>query len=119
MSEEENPDEIKIEWEYDKDYRMVPANGMWGGLTPKGDLHIEFFVEVLPTPGPEATAFFRDAVSGSYNERPKTLEKARIVRKVQVGVMIPHQQIPSFTEWFKDKAQRVNIVQKNPSGEVN
>ena len=119
MSEEEKPDEIGIEWEYDKDYRMVPANGMWGGFTPKGDLRIEFFVEVVPTPGLEETALFRDAVSGSYHERPKAPEKARIVRRVQVGVMIPSQQIPSFTEWFKDKAQHVNIVRENPSGEVN
>ena len=27
----QQPSEIRIEWEYDKDYRLVPANGMWGG----------------------------------------------------------------------------------------
>ena len=111
------PDEIRIEWEYDKDYRMVPANGMWGGITPKGDLRIDFFVEVTSNPGSGETALFR---SGSgYKERRKVPEEAKLVRKVQVGVMIPPQQIPSFSEWFNEQAQRLKISPKKPASKVN
>ena len=114
----QQPSEIRIEWEYDKDYRLVPANGMWGGITPRGDLRIEFFVEVVPTPGSGETALFHDA-SGSYKEGRKTPEKATVVRKIQVGVMIPPHQIPSFVEWFKDKARQLKITSENPSNKVN
>ena len=113
------PDEIRIEWEYDKDYRLVPANGMWGGITPRGDLRIEFFVEVVPTPSTGETALFNDGSGSSYEEQRKIPEKPTVVRKVQVGVMVPPHQIPSFMEWFKDKAQHVKITSKNPSDKVN
>ncbi len=114
----QQPSEIRIEWEYDKDYRLVPANGMWGGLTPRGDLRIEFFVEVIPTPGSGETALIHDA-GGSYKERRKTPGKATVVRKVQVGVMIPPNQISNFAEWFKDKAHKMRIKSENPSKKVN
>ena len=29
-------DSIKFVYKYDNDYRMVPANGIWGGFTPEG-----------------------------------------------------------------------------------
>ena len=119
MPNGEQPDKISIEWEYDKDYRLVPANGMWGGITPRGDLRIEFFVEMVPTPAPGETAIVVDRTSGSSKEERMTAEKPTIVRKVQVGVMIPPQQIPSFMEWFKDKAQQVIVTRENPSTEVN
>ena len=113
------PDEISIEWEYDKDYRLVPANGMWGGITPRGDLRIDFFVEVAPVPGSGETAFLKDESGLIYKEGRRTPKKETLVRKIQVGVMIPPQQILSFAEWFKDKAQKARVVQESPSKKVN
>ena len=39
------PREMKFVFEYDKDYRIVAANGVWGGVTPRGEINIDFFVE--------------------------------------------------------------------------
>ena len=112
------PDEISIKWEYDKGYRLVPANGMWGGITPRGDLRIEFFVEAVPVPGSGETALLKDE-SGFYKERRKTPEQVTVVRKVQVGVMVPPQQVQSFMEWFKDKAQKVTVTSESSSKKVH
>ena len=32
------------------DYRLFPANGAWGGVLPKGDFRVDFFVESQLTP---------------------------------------------------------------------
>ena len=117
-NEKNQPDEIEIKWEYDKDYRLVPANGMWGGITPRGDLRIEFFVEAISPPSDGETALFNEG-KGRYKERPKGSRQAVVVRQVQVGVMVSPHQIPSFAEWFKDKAQNATIVTENPSKKVN
>ena len=112
------PDEIRIDWEYDKDYRMVPANGMWGGITPRGDLRIEFFVEAVTVPNSGDTTLVNDG-SGRYKEKRKTPEKPAVVRRIQVGVMVPPQQILSFMEWFRNKAKGIKVVSENPTEKVN
>ena len=70
------PDEISIDWEYDKNYRMVPANGMWGGITPRGDLRIDFFVESMPIPDSGAGKLLNDGV-GSIRNAKKLLRKSQ------------------------------------------
>jgi hypothetical protein len=112
----QDPDEIAIEWEYDKDYRIVAANGMWGGITPRGDLRIEFFVESNSIP--REAVFLKDE-SGSYKERSKRPEKPAVVRKIQIGVMVPGPQVKSFAEWFRDKAQKVQISPQSSSKKVH
>ena len=113
------PDEISIEWEYDKNYRMVPANGMWGGITPRGDLRIDFFVESMPVPDSGAGKLLNDG-SGRYTERQEASEKVTVVRQIQVGVMVPSQQVQSFMRWFQDKAQKVKASKEiQPEGKVN
>ena len=112
----QDPDEIGIEWEYDKDYRLVAANGMWGGITPRGDLRIEFFAESNSIPG---EAVYLRNESGSYKETHKIPEKPTVVRKIQIAVMVPGPQVRSFAEWFKDKAQKVPVSLKSSSRKVH
>ena len=113
------PDEISIEWGYDKNYRLVPANGMWGGITPRGDLRIDFFVESIAVPDSGAGKLLNDG-SGNYTEHHEVSEKVTMVRKMQVGVMVPPQQVQSFMRWFQDKAQKVEASSKiQPGKRVN
>ncbi len=44
------PQEFEFFFEYDKDYRIVAANGVWGGITLRGDIHLDFFVERQDVP---------------------------------------------------------------------
>lgn len=40
--------EATIAYRYAKDYRLVPANGSFGGITPRADIMIHFFEEYYP-----------------------------------------------------------------------
>ena len=54
--DKEQPEKIDVEYEYDPDYRLVAANGLFGGVTPRGELRIDFFAEYVPAPGAGCTA---------------------------------------------------------------
>jgi hypothetical protein len=41
---------VKFGFKKSSDYRIIPANGAWGGVTPRGDFTLDFFVEHNPTP---------------------------------------------------------------------
>ncbi len=115
------PKEISIEWEYAKDYRLVPATGILGGITPRGDLRIEFFVEAIALPAPGESSMVLHEDSGTYKETRKVPQKGKIVRTVQIGVTVPPHQVSSFAEWFKDKAEQARLknVKDNPPSKVN
>lgn len=110
------PDRIKIYWEYDKNYRVVAANGMWGGLTTRGDLHIDFFVESNRLPTSDEMSLVKQGESGAYREQSTAPEQGAIVRRIQVGMLIPKQHVASFMRWFKDKHQQLESVSNPRSG---
>lgn len=97
--------EVPIEYEYDPDYRMIAANGMYGGVTTRGDLRVDFFVEYQPTPEP-GDIVYQTQPDGSAEEVRKS-EKKRLVRRMQIGVLLPAQQVESFARWFQNKAEQI------------
>ena len=104
------PQEISIEYEYDSNYHVVAANGMFGGLTPRGDLRIDFFVEYTGVPEKGALKYRRNP-DGSTQEVPgSNPSPPKMIRRVQVGILVPPQQIESFSNWFRDKAQQVQLT---------
>jgi hypothetical protein len=51
MSEKrDNSKEIEFVYEYDPGYRVVAANGVWGGATPRGDFRLDFLLKALLSP---------------------------------------------------------------------
>lgn len=44
------PDRVRFEYRFDKLYNPIYVNGAWGGLTPQGEICINFFLERTPLP---------------------------------------------------------------------
>lgn len=104
-SNEKKTETIPIDYEYDPDYRIIAANGMYGGVTPRGDLRVDFFVESQPAPGP-GESVYQTQPDGSSKEISKS-KKRKCVRHVQIGVLLPAQHIEGFAQWFQQKADQI------------
>ena len=104
-SNENKTEEVPIDYEYDSDYRIVAANGMYGGITPRGDLRVDFFVEHQPAPEPGEFAY-ETRPDGTAKEVRKS-KKKKLVRRVQIGVLLPAQHIEGFAQWFQKKADQI------------
>lgn len=78
------------------DYRVVPATGVWGGVTPGGILRMDFFVDsirpeessVLPLQ-PDGKIRMADAAIGRYLER-----------ETQVGIAMSLETAERVANWL-------------------
>lgn len=94
------PTELQFFFEYDKDYRVVAANGVWIGNTTRGELSLDFFVERLGIPESISNAVTEDGHLG--DEISRQPEK-RLVRRLQVGVLMSLEQAESMVNFLTKK----------------
>jgi hypothetical protein len=97
------PQQVTLFYEKNEYYRLLPATGAFGGPTPNGDVIIEFFVE-RPT-APEKVILQLDP-SG-----PKELkgETGKIVREIQVGILLRPDRAYSIGKWLMEKANQAGF----------
>lgn len=106
----EETDEVVITYDYAKDYRVVPSNGCFGGLTPRGDLIINFFEEAYPLPKAVTHEITPQGTLGA--EKSRHID-ANLVRHVQVAIVLAPHQAESIGQWILRKIEEA----KKRSGE--
>jgi hypothetical protein len=103
------PLEVEFFFETDKDYRIIASNGAWGGITPQGDIQVDFFVERLATPESVKNSVSEEGAIGTIIEMkpPK-----RIVRRLQVGVLMTVEQSQKLAKFLSEKIKQVEDIKK-------
>jgi hypothetical protein len=108
MAESSNdPKEVVIFTEVDKDYRIVPSNGVWVGTTTRLDFLIDFFVEQLERP--ESVTYELEE-GGRFQKELGRTPAVKLVRKFQIGVLTSPAQAEALANAILD---RLNIMKKN------
>ena len=81
-------------------YRTYYANGVFGGITPRGELQIDFFVErqVIPQ-----IATYKATDDGNLGEISKIEGKSGFVREIDCGVLLNMDVAISFHQWLGQK----------------
>jgi hypothetical protein len=102
--------QISFTFEYDAGYRLVPVNGVWGGITPRGDLRLDFFVESMIIPSEVVNLVTTEGKLGQ--ELRRTPEK-KYVRKMQVGLLLSIDHAETIAEFIKTK---IKDFRKNQEG---
>src|SRR4051812_49283616 len=107
-------DSIKFVYEYADGYRLYPANGMVGGLTPKGDLRVDFYVEAFAIPASVTQAIKPNGELGAELRREPEGDgnTAVVKRHIQLAVLIPGSQIDSFAVFLAQKAIELKGLMK-------
>jgi hypothetical protein len=93
-----------------EDYKIYPINGIWGGMTGRGDLICHFFLEHQEVPAVEVQPIKEDGSLGSV-ERGNEGE-ARIVRNFQMGIVVNREQAVAIAKWMLDNVKRFEEEQK-------
>jgi len=92
--------QIKFFFEYDPAYRLIGANGVWGGITPRGDVRLDFFVEAQGIPKEVVNLITPE---GSLGPELSRSPAQRIVRRIQVGVLLSLEQAESTADFIKSR----------------
>lgn len=94
------PGEIEFFFEYDPEYRIVASNGVWGGMTPRGEFRLDFFVESIGIPDSVKNKIGQDGKLGK--EISRNPEK-KFVRRLQVGVLLTQKHAESLSEFIQKR----------------
>lgn len=99
----ETPKKIAFRFDRDDDYRVIPANGVWGGPTPRGDIKVDFFYESQPLP----EEFTQEVTSGG-KLRARRKGQPTFQRTVMVGIVLTAEQAESIGRWLQEKARELS-----------
>lgn len=97
------PQQVTVFYEKDKDYRLLVATGAFGGPAPTGDIIIDFFVERQVHP--EKIILELDPSGPKEIKR----EGVRIVREIQVGILLRPDRAHSIGKWLIEKANQAGF----------
>lgn len=119
-TEKRVPEKIRFLYHKPEDSELVYVNGVWGGMTPRGELVCYFFVEYADVPAEEKVSVVEgqlqpDKVSRvDRNEHAPT--EAVIRRDIRVSLIIPAHEISSIANWMLDKLKSSKIIIEKEEG---
>lgn len=93
-------EEIEFVYEYDPNYKIVASNGVWGGITSRGDFRLDFFVESQTVPE-KITNLVEDGKLG--RELSRVPAKRMYTRRMQVGVLLTQKELTTLVEFFNEQ----------------
>jgi hypothetical protein len=99
------PKRIKFLFKKAADYRLLPANGAWGGITTRGDFLLEFFVEHNITPDYVMHEVTTEGGLGNEIERNPgiTGDIILVTRELVGGVSLSIEQAKNIANFIQEK----------------
>lgn len=119
MAKKQKPKKEKVrrlEFDYIKSnfFRVIHADGAFGGLAPNGSIHMSIFSERQSIP----TKMVHNLIGNHLGPELKDLRQGRkcIVREVDVDIVLEVQQAIVVRDWLDRKIkERQSIVDPKPS----
>ena len=93
------PQKIVFHLEQSAHYRIFPANGAWGGLTPGGEFMIDFYVERNKPPTKVTHTLNGISVGEEIEREPDKM----IVREIQLGILMSRTDAKALAKFINDK----------------
>ena len=109
----DHPEEtIRFEFIKSNLFRVIHADGAFGGLTPRLGIFINFYSERPPIP--KVLVHRVSETSGVLGEeiREKRESKTGIVRESEVGVCVDVEVAKSLVVWLQDKIHAIEDARR-------
>jgi len=104
----DQPDHVNFRYVTDDDYRIVPASGVHGGMTPDGQVIAHFFVELRQLPESVTHEVSSNGkLSDKTNETRRDAEGIWFERRLSIGVVMSAEKARSIGKWLIEKADEV------------
>ena len=105
MAEESPPTSIDFHYIKSNSFRVVHADGVWGGPTPRGYLTMAFYSERHPIPQKLTHELKPEGTLGDPIVRET---KQGVVREVEVEVVLDLEMAKGMFEWLKEKIEALD-----------
>lgn len=89
---------VKFRYIFENDYNPQYANGAFGGITPHGEVVLNFYFERSGLPYTQEFALNNDGTIGDMTGIEP--EESKYVRYIQNGVIMTQKDARSFAQWI-------------------
>lgn len=107
-------------------FRVVHANGVFGGITPKNEIQMDFFSErwAIPQVVRYELSQTAEIEGGQFQQLSLGNEidregKDGAVREVEVGVTVSLETAKSMLNWLKKNVEQLESIQPNADVSVD
>ncbi len=105
--------QFTFKYVYPPDLRDLHVNGLWGGVTPLGEIYAHFYSERHPIPQKAVYAISED---GGFNPEGEIESGGDAIRLIQTSICMSTQTAISFRDWLTNQIDIVNKRTKNGEG---
>jgi len=112
-----NP-EFKFKYIFTYDYNPVYINGAHGGVTPRGELVVNFYQERQPLPNAMTHELNPNGTIGrEVSVEPDDLNRS-LVRFVSNGVVVNYQTARELHFWLGEKIKEMEVMEKSRAAQA-
>ena len=98
---------IKFRYIFPKDYNPVYCNGAYGGISTRGEIVANFFLERMPIPYSITTPVNEDGtLSDAVSAEPQDLNET-VIRYISTGIVLTENNARSIYEWLGSQIQEL------------
>lgn len=109
MSDKKN--ELKFKYIFDDSYNPVYVNGAHGGVTPRGELVVNFYLERQPLPKSISHEIAANGSIGRESAVEPTDLPRSFVRFISSGVVLSHQTAKEIHFWLGEKLKEMEAIE--------
>jgi hypothetical protein len=95
-------DKVKFHYIKSNDFRVIHTDGMFGGLTPTGDIFVSLFNQRPPIPQITVQAIKETGELGD-EILAERVSKDGIIRQLEVGILMRPDVAEAMVKWLQDR----------------
>jgi hypothetical protein len=108
MSEAEK-DKVRFHYIKSNYFRVVHMDGIFGGLSPTGDIFMSIFSQRPPIPVVTVQPVKENGELGDELISERTV-KDGLVREIEVGIAVRPEIAESLIKWLQEKVEQYNSL---------
>lgn len=111
----EAQDKVRIEYVKSQSFRVVHADGAYGGTSPRLELFIAFYNERFPIP---KVLTYTPTPTGAPGQEviSERESKEGIIREVEVGVVLDFAAAKGFADWLNERIAELEKTRQQVLG---
>lgn len=104
MSEER---QIRFKYVFSENYNPVYCNGAFGGISTRGEIVANFFLERMPIPNSMTNSVNPDgSLGGVISVDPESLDET-VIRHVSTGIVLSEDSAKAIHAWLGNQIQEL------------
>jgi hypothetical protein len=104
--------ELRFDYIFGDGYRPVFVNGAHGGVSPRGELVINFYHERPPLPDSVTHELSPDGTIGREVQPDPASAATTMVRSVDAGIIMSYENARNFHLWLGERLREMEALEK-------